>query len=45
MLALAFFFRICPLKLLDEAVAEATDELGVPDGVCLEVVIAEPPCD
>ena len=46
MLALVRFFRIFPLKLLDEAAAEATDELGVPEGVCLAlVVIAVPPCD
>ena len=43
MLALARFFRIFPLKLLDEAAAEATDELGVPDGVCLAVVNIVPP--
>ena len=46
MSALARFFRIFPLKLLDEAAAEATEELGVPEGVCLAfVVIAVPPCD
>ena len=43
MLALARFFRIFPLILLDEAAAEATDELGVPEGVYLAVVNIVPP--